>query len=89
MILLMVTRLKFSCSVVTPWTVTHQAPLSMRFSRQGYWSGLPFLSPMVTNQQLKSLKSWILVNIIKNCLQNSFHARVRKILSSKEFRSVK
>ena len=29
----------------TPWTVAYQAPLSMRFSRQGYWSGLPFSSP--------------------------------------------
>ena len=27
--------------LVSPWTVAHQAPLSMRFSRQGYWSGLP------------------------------------------------
>ena len=27
---------------VTPWTVTHQAPPSMGFSRQEYWSGLPF-----------------------------------------------
>ena len=30
---------------VTPWTVTYQAPLSIGFYRQGYWSGLPFLSP--------------------------------------------
>ena len=34
-----------SCSVVsdssTPWTIAHQAPLSMGFSRQEYWSGLP------------------------------------------------
>ena len=29
----------------TPWTVAHQAPLSMGFSRQGYWSVLPFASP--------------------------------------------
>ena len=29
----------------TPWTVAHQAPLSMGFSRQEYWNGLPFLSP--------------------------------------------
>ena len=29
----------------TPWTVTHQAPPSMGFSRQEYWSGLPFPSP--------------------------------------------
>ena len=30
---------------VTPWTVTCQAPLSMEFPRQEYWSGLPFPSP--------------------------------------------
>ena len=29
----------------TPWTVAYQAPLSMRFSRQECWSGLPFPSP--------------------------------------------
>ena len=30
---------------VIPWTVAHQAPPSMEFSRQEYWSGLPFPSP--------------------------------------------
>ena len=30
---------------VTPWTVAYHAPLSMEFSRQEYWSGLPFPSP--------------------------------------------
>ena len=34
-----------SDSFVTPWTVAHQAPLSMGFPRQEYWSGLPFPSP--------------------------------------------
>ena len=29
----------------TPWTVARQAPPSMGFSRQEYWSGLPFSSP--------------------------------------------
>ena len=29
----------------TLWTVAHQAPPSMEFSRQEYWSGLPFPSP--------------------------------------------
>ena len=29
----------------TPWTVAYQGPLSMGFSRQEYWSGLPFPSP--------------------------------------------
>ena len=30
---------------MTPWTVAYQAPLSMGFSRQEYWSGLLFPSP--------------------------------------------
>ena len=30
---------------VTPWTGAYQAPPSMEFSRQEYWSGLPFPSP--------------------------------------------
>ena len=39
-----------SCSVVSdsfgiPWTVAHQTAPSMGFSRQEYWSGLPFLPP--------------------------------------------
>ena len=38
-----------NCSVMsdstTPWTVACQAPLSMGFSRQEYWSRLPFLPP--------------------------------------------
>ena len=34
-----------SCLFETLWTVAHQAPLSMRFSRQEYWSGLPFHPP--------------------------------------------
>ena len=34
-----------SCpTLVTPWTVAYQAPPSMEFSRQEYWSGLPFPS---------------------------------------------
>ena len=40
---------EYMCSVVsdsaTSWTVARQAPLSMGFSRQEYWSGLPFPSP--------------------------------------------
>ena len=43
----------YTCSVTklcptlaTPWTVAHQAPLSMGFSRQEYWSGLPCPLPV-------------------------------------------
>ena len=34
-----------SCPTLRPMDVAHQAPLSMGFSRQEYWSGLPFPSP--------------------------------------------
>ena len=34
-----------SGSLRPPWTVAHQAPLSMEFFWQEYWSGLPFLTP--------------------------------------------
>ena len=35
-----------SCPILlTLWTVAHQVPLSMKFSRQKYWSGLPFPTP--------------------------------------------
>ena len=35
-----------SCwTLATPWTIAHQAPQSMEFFRQEYWSGLPFPSP--------------------------------------------
>ena len=41
----MTSRVSVSCSViVTPWTIACQSPLSLGFSRQDYWSGLPFLS---------------------------------------------
>ena len=36
---------KSGLTLVTPWTVAYQTPLSMGFSRQEYWSGLPFSSP--------------------------------------------
>ena len=44
----------------TPWTVAHQAPLSMGFPRPEYWSGLPFPSPgdlPSSGIELKSLAS--------------------------------
>ena len=44
-LLLLFSLLVTSSSFVTPWTVAHQAPMSMGFSRQEYWSGLPFPAP--------------------------------------------
>ena len=51
----------FSCSVVSdsfaiPWTVACQAPLSMGFPRQEYWSGLPFLLQGIFPSQGSNLR---------------------------------
>ena len=52
-----------SCpTLVTPWTVACQAPLSTGFSRQEYWSGLPFPSPRIV---FLSRKAYSL--IFRNC----------------------
>ena len=50
---------------VNPWTATHQAPLSLGFSRQEHWSGLPFPSPVHESEwwkvKVKSLsRVWLL-----------------------------
>jgi len=42
---LLVYSLNHVCLSETPWTVAHQAPISMGFSQQEYWSGLPFPFP--------------------------------------------
>ena len=55
-------------SFAIPWTVAGQAPLSVEFSRQEYWSGLPFPSPEVlpnsgielTSPALAGIGGWIL-----------------------------
>ena len=38
----------------TPWTVAYQSPPSMGFSRQEYWSGLPFPSPDLPEPGIES-----------------------------------
>ena len=44
--------LSWVCLFVTLWTAAHQAPLSMEFSRQEYWSGLPFPILSLTSGKL-------------------------------------
>ena len=45
---------------VTPWTATYQAPPSMGFSRQEYWSGVPLPSPICVNTY------WQNINFYRN-----------------------
>ena len=43
----------------TPWTAAYQAPLSMRFSRQEYWSGVPLPSPKKSCEISKFWNLWL------------------------------
>ena len=59
----------------TPWTTVHQAPLSMGFSRQEYWSGVPLPSPpLLFNSALNnpvpysSIPATLFPNSLKLCL---------------------
>ena len=45
--------------LVTPWTAAYQAPPSMGFSRQEYWSGLPLPSP---NVRCSKYQIWVWAN---------------------------
>ena len=45
LLLLLLSRFSRVQLCMTPWTAAYQAPLSMGFSKQEYWSGLPFPSP--------------------------------------------
>ena len=44
---LLLSRFSHVWLFATPWMVAHQSPLSMKFSRQEYWSGLPFPPPRI------------------------------------------
>ena len=43
----------------TPWTAAYQAPPSMGFSRQEYWSGVPLPSPRPSLRTFKDSVSWV------------------------------
>ena len=74
-------KMAFACSVISivskslrpQWTVAHQAPLSMGFSRQEYWSGLPCSSgdlpnPGIFQIQGSNLHLFCLLNWQVGCL---------------------
>ena len=58
----------------TPWTVTHQDPLSMGFSRQEYWSGVPCPSPHNTLWGVNK-HSENSVNLDRHCKWKTFNVK--------------
>ena len=70
---------------MSPWTVAHQTPLSMGFSRQEYWSGLPFpspgdlpdpeiqlTSPALSGRFFTTEPPWKPITVILNILKRSY-----------------
>ena len=57
LLLLLLSRFSRVQLCATPEMAAHQAPLSLGFSRQEHWSGLPFPSPMQESEKLKGRRS--------------------------------
>ena len=57
--LCMLSRFSHVQLFVTLWTVAHWTPLSMRFSRQKYWDGLPFLLQGIFPSRDQTLVSYV------------------------------
>ena len=85
---------KWKCSslshvwlLVIPWTVAHQVPLSMEFSRQEHWSGLPFPSPGdLPNPGIENLISCIsgeFFNRLSHSLSNCYQIYYFYVVSNK------
>ena len=58
-LLLLLSRVSRVQLRATPWTATHQAPLTTGFSRQEYWNGLPFPFPDLNWIRLKISFKWL------------------------------
>ena len=66
-----------SClTLVTPWTAAYQAPLSMEFSRQEYWSGVPLPSPWLwwgLHNSKYTRNHWTVCLVWVNCVACELH----------------
>ena len=49
--------------LATPWTAAYQVPLSMGFSRQEYWSGVPVPSPIEEHEGTPEVHNYLKYNI--------------------------
>ena len=70
----------------TPWTAAHQAPPSMGFSRQEYWSGVPLPSPKKHQKRkinvIKEDKFYFVEIIIEMLLLGSVYVLITSLVDS-------
>ena len=66
----------FSCIwlFATPWTIAHQAPLSLRFFRQEYWIGVPCPSPVSLYLPLKTIR------VLRKKVGSSWKGRAKMVV---------
>ena len=69
LLLLLLSRVSRVRLCATLETAAHQAPPSLGFSRQGHWSGLPFLSPMHESEKWKGSRSVVSDSVRPHGLQ--------------------
>ena len=69
-------------TLATPWTAAHQAPLSVGFSRQKYWSGVPLPSPLGLISNLNYLKERCHVGFLFTSLSSFLCSNVYNIEGS-------
>ena len=79
-----------------PWTAVHQAPLSMGFSRQEYWSGLPLPSPTIEyysaikkNEIMPFAATWmnlkiIIINEVSKTEKDKYHTGITYMCNLKK-----
>ena len=66
--------------LATPWTAAHQAPLSLGFSRQEYWSGVPLPCPI---KKLSAEELMLLNCGVEKTLENLFNCKEIQPVHSK------
>ena len=67
---------------MTPWTGAYQAPPSMGFSRQEYWSGVPLPSPNKDLEEIK--KSQYIMNNAINEIKNTLEGTNSRIMEAED-----
>ena len=75
-----------SNSFTTPWTIAHQAPLSMEFSRQEYWNRFPCPPPGESSQSrdqthISCVSCWQVVSLPLHLLGNSMEPFIKSAVS--------
>ena len=77
-----VKSLSLATLLATPWTAAYQAPPSMGFSRQEYWSGVPLPSPLLQSSQIHFPKALIQTHLLATCKESPPCGRLIRLFAA-------